>query len=196
MQFFNLVGKREAKGANEEAVMLEPTRGNFRISPAVAKQLDIVDGSFVTVQEAEIDGKTVIFIGKGKDGVATKDENGNDVFDARGRRIYEEGNEGFGAATREINPGTNIFRFSVASGWEKLGGDTDKRKYYTLGEGMEVTLPVGDGQVHTTVLYPLEFEREEDKLVRNSSDDTVEATAPVSALSDSQASASFDEEEL
>ena len=76
LQFFNLVGLREQKGGDEAVIMLEPTRGNFRVSPEYAKQLGITDGSFVTVQVAEVNGVKTVFIGKGKDGVVEKDEEG------------------------------------------------------------------------------------------------------------------------
>lgn len=195
LQFFNLVGLREQKGGDEAVIMLEPTRGNFRVSPEYAKQLGITDGSFVTVQVAEVNGVKTVFIGKGKDGVVEKDEEGNDKVDGRGRKIYAE--DGFGASVREIRPGSNIFRFSVTAGWDALNGDTEKRKYFTLGEGIEVTLPTGDG-VHSTTLYPLTFEREEDKLVRSTSEvaNDEESVANTEVLGDTVQGQSFQEEEL
>lgn len=193
LQFFNLVGKRETKGTDEATVMLEPTRGNFRISPKVALQLGITDGSFVTVQEAVVNaetGETQVFIGKGKDGVPAVDEAGNFIVDGRGRKKYTE--DGFGASVKEINPGTNIYRFSVASAWESLKGDTDKRMYFTLGEGVNVNVPIGDGAVHTTTLYPFVFDKEEDKMVRGGNDDADDAPQAQA----SQDEAQFEEEVL
>ena len=90
LQFFNAVGKRETKKVDGATVMLEPTRGNFRVYPEVAKLLGLKDGSFVTVQEADVtgEGKMTVFIGKGKDGVVKVDENGQELTDKRGRKIY------------------------------------------------------------------------------------------------------------
>ena len=197
LQFFNLVGVREDKTVDEAIVLLEPTRGNFRISPQIAKALDITDGSFITVQKAEVDGEVKVFIGKGKDGVIAKDENGKDKVDGRGRKIYEQ--DGFGASVREVRPGSNIYRFSVTAAWDALGGNTDKRMYFTIGEPTEVNIPVGEGDFFTTTLFPLTFAREEDKLVRgssslDSSDEEEQATAEV--VGEQAATQAFEEDEL
>ena len=195
LQFFNAVGKRETKKVDATTVMLEPTRGNFRIYPEVAKLLGLKDGSFITVQEADVEGsgKMTVFIGKGKDGVVKVDENGQELIDKRGRKVYET--NGFGASIREVTPGSNVFRFSVSSSWETLDGDTEKRKYFKLGEGMEVTLPMEDGGVHTTILYPLYFVKEEPKLKRGEKDDVDEAVLADNAEA-KEPSAAFEEEEL
>ena len=68
LQFFNAVGKRETKKVDAATVMLEPTRGNFRVYPEVAKLLGLKDGSFVTVQEADVEGngKMTVFMVKVK----------------------------------------------------------------------------------------------------------------------------------
>lgn len=165
--FENLVGRRETKGEAEAVVMAEVTKGNFRISSDVAAKLGITDGSFVVMQHEKT--TDTVYIGKGKDGDAIVDENGEYVVDARGHRTYEEGKEGFGALAREITPGSGVIRTSVSAAWAAIGGDTEKKKLFTLGEGVEVTLPTGNGTFATT-LYPLEFLREEDKMERNSSD--------------------------
>lgn len=164
--FENLVGRRETKGESEAVVMAEVTKGNFRISSDVAAELGITDGSFVVMQHEKNSDK--VYIGKGKDGVAVVDENGNYVLDARGHRTYEEGKEGFGALAREITPGSGVIRTSVSAAWAAIGGDADKKKLFTLGEPVTAALPTGNGTFSTT-LYPLEFLREEDKMERTAS---------------------------
>ena len=196
LQFFNAVGKRETKKVDAATVMLEPTRGNFRIYPEIARLLGLKDGSFVTVQEADVEGngKMTVFIGKGKDGVVKLDENGQELTDKRGRKVYET--NGFGASIREVTAGSNVFRFSVSSAWETLDGDTEKRKYFKLGEGMEVSLPMEEGGVHTTVLYPLSFVKEEPKLKRGEKDDVDEAVVGDVAEDFVAPASDFQEEEL
>ena len=196
LQFFNAVGKRETKKVDAATVMLEPTRGNFRIYPEIAKLLGLKDGSFVTVQEADVEGngKMTVFIGKGKDGVVKVDENGQELTDKRGRKVYET--NGFGASIREVTAGSNVFRFSVSSAWETLDGDTEKRKYFKLGEGMEVSLPMEDGGVHTTILYPLSFVKDEPKLKRGEKDDVDEAVLGDTAELSAEVASDFQEEEL
>ena len=58
---------------------------------------------------------------------------------------------------------------------------------------MEVSLPMEDGGVHTTILYPLSFVKEEPKLKRGEKDDVDE---PVVVGSEPETSESFEEEEL
>ena len=57
---------------------------------------------------------------------------------------------------------------------------------------MEVSLPMEDGGVHTTILYPLSFVKEEPKLKRGEKDDVDEAVVEGEA----EVSAIFEEEEL
>lgn len=161
LQFENLVGKREARENNEAVVIAEATHGNFRVTPKVAEQLGITDGSFVAVQKS---GDT-FYIGKGQDGVAKKDEAGNYETDNRGRRVFEEGQEGYGALAREVTPGSNILRFSVASAWQGLGADGTTKKVYELGEGVEAQLNTGKG-TYTTMLFPLVHLRDDEKQER------------------------------
>lgn len=172
--FENLVGRRELKGEFEAVVIAEVTKGNFRISPKVSEQLGVTDGSFITMQKAG----DVIYIGKGKDGVAKQDENGNYELDNRGHRVYSE--EGFGALAREVNPGSGLLKCSIASAWSAIGGSTEVKKVYELGEGVDQTLNTGKGTFATT-LYPLIFVREEAKAERigvAKEENTSDAQAP------------------
>ena len=61
---------------------------------------------------------------------------------------------------------------------------------------MEVSLPVEDGGVYTTILYPLSFVKEEPKLKRGEKDDVDEAVVGDTAEPASEGSAIFEEEEL
>ena len=61
---------------------------------------------------------------------------------------------------------------------------------------MEVSLPMEDGGVHTTVLYPLSFVKEEPKLKRGEKDDVDEAVLTDPAEPANEVSAPFEEEEL
>lgn len=175
LQFENLVGKRQAKGELEEVVIAETARGNFRITPKVAAKLGISTGSFVTMQASN----GTVYIGKGKDGVAKMNEDGSFVTDARGHRVYEK--EGFGAQVTEINPGTNIYRLSVAAAWTTAGGNEDVKKVFELGEGVEATLPTDNG-TFTTVMYPLVFLRDEAKQERVGTKKEADSLANSNAL--------------
>lgn len=175
--FTNLVGRRDVKGEGEAVVIAEVTKGNFRLSNEISNQLGITDGSFVIVQHEATTGK--VFIGKGKDGEALKDEAGNYIVDPRGHRQYNKGQEGFGALAREITPGTGVIRVAVSSAWQEVGGSTEEKKVFTLGEGVDVNLPTGNGTFSTT-LYPLEFLRTEPKLERVGSKSSPKATIDTS----------------
>ena len=164
--FENLVGRRETKGENEPIVIADVTKGNFRISADVAASLGLQDGSFVVMQHEKTTDQ--VFIGKGKDGVALVDEEGNYILDERKHRQYEEGKDGFGALAREITPGSGVLRTAVASAWAAVGGNSDKKRIFELGTPVDATLPTGNGTFATT-LYPLVFLREEDKMERNAS---------------------------
>lgn len=164
VQLFNAVGKRSADNKTEEAdvIIAESTVGSFKIMPDVARLLEIQDGSFVAVQTAEIEGKLYVFIGKGKDGVLKVDEEGKAVLDHRQRRQWEV--DGFGAVVSETSAGTNVLRFSVASAWKDLGMvEGGSKKVYKLGESMVASLPIGEGNYHTTTLYELVHVRDEAK---------------------------------
>lgn len=190
--FENLVGRREQSGELEAVVVAEVTKGGFRVSPAVSAKLGLTDGSFVTLQKAG----DKVYIGKGVDGVAKMDAEGNYEVDKRGHRIYEEGKTGFGAVAREITPGSGILRLSNAYAWSACGGNNDSKQVFELGEGVEASLPTGTG-VHTTVLYPLEFVRSEDKMVRGATDsDEASAEGTQEAAQTESADEDFVEEEL
>lgn len=164
VQFFNAVGKRTDSTSKVESdvIIAEGTLGSFKMMPEVAAKLGVTDGSFVTVQTFVIDGVTRVAIGKGKDGVLQRDEEGNVVLDNRKRRVFEK--DGFGAMLSEVAPGTNVLRFSVASAWKDLGmGEGEVKKLFKLGEGGTVVLPIGEGDSLTTELFMLEFLRDEAK---------------------------------
>lgn len=188
LQFENQVGKRETKSNFEEVVTAEVTHGNFRISPKVAEKLGVQDGSAITMQKAG----DVYYIGKGKDAVYQTNEDGSPATDARGRRVAVEGKEAFGATAREITPGSNVLRFSTSAAWMGLGANGETKKVYTLGEGVEASLNTGNG-THTTVLYPLVWERDEAKAERASKEDAPSNDTAVESVA---AQANFEDEEL
>ena len=61
---------------------------------------------------------------------------------------------------------------------------------------MEVSLPMDDGGVHTTLLYPLSFVKEEPKLKRGEKDDVDEAIVGDVPEGSADLASSFQEEEL
>lgn len=190
LQFENLVGKREAKTNLEEVIIAEVTAGSYRITPLAAAKLGITDADNVTVQKAG----DQYYIGKGLPGVAKVDENGDYVLDNRGHRVFEEGSEGFGASTREISAGSNVFRFSNAASWQGLGS-SDAKKIYTLGEPIEANLPTGKG-TFTALLYPLVWERDEAKAQRTVTPKEEEADAAPVVNNEAVMSSDFEDDDL
>jgi hypothetical protein len=168
LQFFNATGIRQPKSVNEDVLIAESTRASFKIMPAVCAKLGIQDGDYVTMQFTKdangvVDG---VYVGKGKNAIFKKDEDGNFMLDERKRKIADV--EGFGALASELTPGTNVLKISVASAWDVLG-NSDVKKHYTLAEeGVTAAIPIGNGEYHTTILYRLDFLRDEEKVVRAS----------------------------
>lgn len=168
LQFFNASGVRQPKAVNENVIIAESTRASFKLMPAVCAKLGVADGDYVTMQLTKDESGVVtgVYIGKGKNATYELDSNGNIVLDDRKRKVVVEGKEGFGALASEQQAGTNVLKISVASAWDAIG-DADLKKHYKLSdEAVTISLPIGDGESHTTDLYKLEFVKDEPKVER------------------------------
>lgn len=183
LQFENVLGRRASVVvAGGETVTTETSTGNFKMGGALSAKLGIKDGDALTVQKAG----DVYYIGKGKNGVAELDENGKEKTDDRGRTVFVEGQEPFGAIVRDINEGGAYQRFSASAAWSGLGGSADVKKVYTIGEGVDVSLEMPNGGTHTTTLYPLVFSKDEAKIVRAKKADSESADSAVADASVAQ----------
>ncbi len=168
LQFFNATGVRQPKSVNENVIIAESTRASFKLMPAICAKLGLNDGDFVTMQMTKDDSGVVngVYVGKGRGANYQKDAEGNFILDDRKRKVAIVGQEGFGALASEQQAGSNIIKISVASAWDVIGS-SDVKKHYSLStEGVDVNLPVGDGTMHTTTLYKLEFVKDEAKVER------------------------------
>lgn len=165
--FINITGKKEGKTYKEEVILLSPTTGEFRITPLVAKKLDLVDGDSALVV-IDPDDKTQVYIAKGIRGQLALDEAGEPIKDTRNRNTYVEGTQ-FGAIIREVKEGSSLLKLTAAAAWTTLGGNEDEAQEFTLGEGEEGQVPNGD-ELHTTVFYPLVFKSKRPKIVRTKSE--------------------------
>lgn len=176
MKFTNTLGRRAVSTVGSEFVTLETTEGGFKMGSVVSEQLGVKDGDALQVVEGQDeDGMPngVIYIGKGKAGVPMLDENGKEQVDGRGRTMYEEGQEPQGATIRNINENGAYQRFAGAAAWATLGGSNDVKKVYKLGEGVDATLETENGTL-TTTLYPLEYVKDEAKIIRKKKEDGAE----------------------
>lgn len=174
MLFTNITGKKETKGYNEALVIACPTVGEFRITPLAQKQLDLKDGDAILINVHPEDTSRV-FLAKGIAGVPVRDENDVIQKDGRGRTIYEEGSA-LGAVVRTASEGSVNLKFTGAAGWNALGGDSAKNKFYTLGEPIEGGIETGretatgDKEVYNTLFFELIFKEEKAKSERKSGD--------------------------
>lgn len=189
--FKNVLGRRTVATEGAAFVTLETTNGNFKMGSELSAILGVSDGDALAVQQDENSG--TYFIGKGLNGTPDLDAEGKEQVDARGRIVYVEGKEPFGATVRNINEGGAYQRFSAAAAWADLGGSNDVKKVFELGEPVDATLDTeSDHGTFSTTLYPLVFVKDEEKIVRETkkvADDTAKdnAEAPVDAPSDAGA---------
>jgi hypothetical protein len=174
MLFTNITGKKETKGYNEALVIACPTVGEFRITPLAQKTLDLKDGDAILINVHPEDTSRV-FLAKGIAGVPVRDENGAIQKDGRGRTVYAEGSA-LGAVVRTASEGSVNLKFTGAAGWNALGAETSKNKFYTLSEGIEGGIETGnvdekgDKEVYETVFFELIFKEEKAKSERKSGD--------------------------
>jgi hypothetical protein len=162
--FKNITGKKEAKTFNHEVVMAVTTKGEFRLTPKVQQKLDIRENDSIVVLTTEDPEtrKVSVYLAKGLKGEPQLDENGKEVRDGRGRVVYKE-NTGFGALTRPASEGSSLFKLTAAGAWNILSGKSDSVEYFTLGEGIPVSLETelkneaGETVMCETVAYELIF---------------------------------------
>lgn len=165
LTFASLTGRRGKKEYTEPYLIASPTSGEFKITPKVAEQLELKDGSMVAV--AILDNK--VYIAKGKEGTPLLDEEGNIVRDKRGRQKFEE-DTAFGVIVRATVPGGNLFKFTSSKAWHMLGGNKNENIMFTIGEGVEGELPEEETKIenytHKAVFYPLVEASRKAKTVR------------------------------
>ena len=175
LTFKNLTGKKEQKGAYEEVVILSPTKGEFKLSPLVQEKLGVKKGDFGLVVE---DGG-VVYIGKGKSGVAKLGEDGKPIKSDRNRTVFEE--DGFGGIISPAAEGSDLLRITAALGWVAAGGNKEFNRYFKLGEPVEAQVPTGEVDELTgedvmfaTTFYPLIHEKDiaKQKKEKKSKDET------------------------
>lgn len=175
LKFVNITGKKKQTGEFGEVVITTSTPGQFRMSLKVAEKLGIVDGdNLVAVMPAGALDR--VFIGKGITGEKLLDENGKVIIDKRGREVVKE-NTAFGATCRQSGA---VISFSVADAWERIGGNTEEVKSFTIGEGIETeietTLSDENGAVmHPTTVFELIFKDSKPKSVRGKRAEGAEA---------------------
>ena len=173
MLFTNITGKKETKGYNEALVIACPTVGEFRITPMAQKQLDLKDGDAILINVHPEDTSRV-FLAKGVAGVPVRDENDVIQKDVRGRVVYEEDSV-LGAVVRIASEGSINLKFTGAAGWNALGGENTKNKFYTLAEPVSGGIDTGrkdekgDALVHNTDFFELIFKEEKIKSERKAS---------------------------
>lgn len=178
MLFTNITGKKETKGYNEALVIACPTVGEFRLTPLAQKQLDLKDGDAILINVHPEDTSRV-FLAKGIAGVPVRDENGVIQKDGRGRTVYEEGSA-LGAVVRTASEGSVNLKFTGAAGWNALGAETSKNKFYTLAEPIEGGIETGretetgDKEVYTTNFFELIFKEEKVKAERKAGEAAAE----------------------
>ena len=178
MLFTNITGKKETKGYNEALVIACPTVGEFRLTPLAQKQLDLKDGDAILINVHPEDTSRV-FLAKGIAGVPVRDENGVIQKDGRGRTVYEEGSA-LGAVVRTASEGSVNLKFTGAAGWNALGAETSKNKFYTLAEPIEGGIETGretetgDKEIYTTNFFELIFKEEKVKAERKAGEAAVE----------------------
>ena len=178
MLFTNITGKKETKGYNEALVIACPTVGEFRITPLAQKQLDLKDGDAILINVHPEDTSRV-FLAKGIAGVPVRDENGVIQKDGRGRTVYEEGSA-LGAVVRTASEGSVNLKFTGAAGWNALGAETSKNKFYTLAEPIEGGIETGretetgDKEIYTTNFFELIFKEEKVKAERKAGEAAAE----------------------
>lgn len=178
MLFTNITGKKETKGYNEALVIACPTVGEFRLTPLAQKQLDLKDGDAILINVHPEDTSRV-FLAKGIAGVPVRDENGVIQKDGRGRTVYEEGSA-LGAVVRTASEGSVNLKFTGAAGWNALGAETSKNKFYTLAEPIEGGIETGretetgDKEIYTTNFFELIFKEEKVKAERKAGEAAAE----------------------
>jgi hypothetical protein len=154
MKFINITGKKETKGFEAGAVVVQTTstKGDFRLSPGAAEKLGIVNGSFVvTVQDEE---SKVVYVAKGIAGTPVMDGD-KQAVDKRGRKVFEEGTC-LGALARPSAEGSLNLSFAATYAWQQVGGNEKEIVSFSLGEPVEDVIehPV-TGEEVPTLFYPL-----------------------------------------
>lgn len=192
LQFESVLGRRAVATEGAAFVTLETTQGNFKMGSELSDVLGVSDGDAILVAQPK--GSDTVYLAKGRNGVAELDADGNELKDERGRLIYAEGNEPFGATVRNINEGGAYQRFAASAAWASLGGNSETKKVFELGEGVDANVPAPDGSSHSCTLYPLVFVKDEEKIVRTKKDasdvseevatETEQFQAPVSNFAD------------
>jgi hypothetical protein len=189
--FINITGKKEGKTYNEAVILVSPTAGEFRITPLIAKQLELADGDSALVV-IDPDNTSQVYIAKGIKGELALGEDGNPVKDSRNRNTYVEGSQ-FGAIIREVKPGSSLLKLTAAAAWQAIGGDENFSQEFTLGEGEEGQVPTGKkDELHTTTFYPLVFKAKKDKIVKTTGEAREAVVADANQI---DAFAEYEEEE-
>lgn len=177
LQFESVLGRRSVATEGTAFVTLETTTGNFKMGSVVSDLIGVADGDAILVAQPK--GSDTVYLAKGRNGIAEVDAEGNEVKDERGRATYAEGNEPFGATVRNINEGGAYQRFAASAAWTSLGGNSETKKVYELGEGVDNNVPMPDGSTHSCTLYPLVFVKDEEKIVRTKKEDSGDASEEV-----------------
>lgn len=163
-----LTGRREGgRDVSGERVVFLPTRGNINVYPEAVAKIGLKAGSFANIFEAEDDeGNSVMVICKGIDGVPAMID-GKLQFGKTGRQLWEK--PGLGLVCRSAVGNTGVMKLSSHNVWEAANADETKKTYYTLGGGVEMEIPTGlkEEPFYTTTVFPLVFEKTEDKAPRN-----------------------------
>ncbi len=192
--FINITGKKEGKVYKEAVILVSPTVGEFRITPLVAKKLELVDGDSALVV-IDPDNKEQVYIAKGIRGVLATNEVGAVIKDTRNRDTYEDGTQ-FGAIIREVKEGSTLLKLTAAAAWNALGGNENEAQEFTLGEGEEGQVPTGNGEeLHTTIFYPLVFKSKRNKILRTKGEDKGETESTTVDANQTEAFADYEEEE-
>lgn len=156
--FQNIQSTRTVVASKEVEVIATSTPGEFKITPLAAEKIGIEAGDFVTAVVLGDD----VYIAKGKTGIAVTDADGNQIIDARNRKVYEEGTC-YGSLARPASETNATLRTTSTGAWKHLGASEDVNKVFSLEEGVEGTVPVSsakDAEMHTTTFYKLTFKKD------------------------------------
>lgn len=179
----------QLKDYKDPVIIRSSGRGDFKITPKVAKELEVEDGSAMVV--VELGGQ--IYVARGMDGKPIMNDDGEQVTDARGRRQFEKDSL-YGVLLTPTSEGSRLLKLTATKAWEMLesvkdgeGNEVDTENNvvsFTLGKGVEGTIPEDKtgikGYAHEATFYPLEYHSHRLKRGAGSSEDEDEDEVTVS----------------
>lgn len=197
LQLSGLTNKRESKESYEVTPRVRALNfsGGIRLNNAAAEALGInLDNLYVAPANA---GEQV-YLGLGKAHTPKLDEKGNEVKHSTGR--IETENDGYGSKAKVSTHAKPHYTINASAVQTLLRTHAQDDNFegnvvFTLGEPTEATIDTGNENYpsHTTLMYPLVFEKLEAKEEKEADDEDAEVEATEVDLSQ-QASSEVSED--